>query len=112
MMATFEFELNDSNGVPVEIGDIIEVDFPEVDIHYGPDWDDDYYRPPFTALCRLKMWRSKGLMLKIKRIVSVDFVSVDDPKFDERMLKGLPKPGDMREFRFTTLKWRKVEERE
>ena len=42
-MATLEFELKDSNGVDVEIGDIVEVDIPEIEIN--DRWGDtEYYR--------------------------------------------------------------------
>ncbi|MCP4707195.1 MAG: hypothetical protein GY869_01105 [Planctomycetes bacterium] len=108
-MATLEFELKDANGIDTEIGDTIEVTFPELSINNRDgayidnaielDYEDlePYHRPQFIVMAKVLCPPSRGLMLRILSIV-------DDGGEPENIYK----PGQLLQFRRTTLHWRKV----
>lgn len=70
-MAKLEFELKDSNGIDVNIGDEIIVTIPEVEIRQGGDGDYEYYRPQITARAKIYLPPSNGLMIKILEVIDV-----------------------------------------
>jgi hypothetical protein len=70
-MAIFEIDLRDSEGTPVDFGDLVRVTLPaiEVDRFVG---EEPKYIPERIVDGRLILRLSTGLMLKIVRIVKVE----------------------------------------
>lgn len=68
-MARIEIDLNDSNGIPVEIGDTVKVTLPEIEI---TNRTDKVYIPERIVKATVYFRASRGLLLKINEIVSVD----------------------------------------
>lgn len=89
----------DSNGTPVEFGDKIRVIFPEVDfVNVSPDGDEDYFFiPERIAEGIIKFQLSKGILIKITKIIKDD--------------NGDLEVGKTRKLRYVAWKWYKIEEK-
>ena len=98
-MATFEFDLRDTNGTPVQFGDVVRVMLPEVDRPALNEWGDDCYLPGRTVEGIIGLRPSRGLVVKITAIVSND----DDGEGGGELVgKTIP-------LRYTARQWYKVE---
>jgi len=74
----FEFDLRDTNGAPVELGDLVRVLLPEVRRDALDEWGDDYYLPGRTAVGIIGLRLSRGLVVKITALISNDDGSEGD----------------------------------
>ena len=65
-MAKIEFELKDSEGNDVDIGDEIEVTLPEIELWQNYPGDEiEYYRPRVHARAKILCPPSQGLQIKL-----------------------------------------------
>lgn len=102
-MAKIEFELKDWHGVDTEIGDEIEVTYPEIEIFNSHQEDDiEFYRPAILATAKVLCPPSKGLKLRITAIKEVDWDS-DDLKTE--FANNVFISGTITDFRRTVWYW-------
>ena len=104
-MATLEFELKDSNGVDTDIGDIIEVVYPEVEIFDAHQDEISFYRPETTAVAKVYCPPSKGLRLKILEIKKEVWI---DDCLKSDFQHNVYRVGQITDFSRTVWQWHKI----
>lgn len=103
-MATITFDLTDSDGQPVEIGDTIRIVYPEVERRSYRGDDIAFYLPRVVALATIGFRPSRGLYLKVIAVESVEYC---DDESAEEFPTGIV-PGKLTAFRRTVWKWWRV----
>ena len=108
-MARVDFELKDSRGVNANIHDIIIVTIPYIELVNR--WGDIYYyRPQIKAEAKIYMPPSKGLQIKIIKILDT-FSNYEEEDIDKTkdgeiaIFDHGPEIGKRISFRYKTWKW-------
>jgi len=103
-MATISFELKDSNGTDVEIGDMIIAHIPEVELSDYSGEDLYYYRPGMEILGKVMLPPSKGLKLKVVKILNIH----SNYELTDAVKQSIPTVKTLIDFRRTVWDWYKV----